>query len=145
MKKLSVIAMMLIMLLVALSSCSDDDNPTNSGISIQGTWDVTEYKYISQADPTVTFDFLTEFGASFTMTVSENGAYTMSGTVQGVPFSFSGNFSEDSNGDISADDPNTTVTVTNNTITMVSTDESWDFNEDGTDEPANLRVVMTKR
>ncbi|MCB0259154.1 MAG: hypothetical protein KDE62_05460, partial [Calditrichaeota bacterium] len=75
----------------------------------------------------------------------ENCAYTMSGTVQGVPFSFSGNFSEDSNGDISADDPNTTVTVTNNTITMVSTDESWDFNEDGTDEPANLRVVMTKR
>lgn len=145
MKKLSAIAIIMMLLLLALSGCSDDSTSPNNGISIQGTWDVTEYKYISDADPTVTFDFLTEFGASFTMTVNENGAYTMSGTVQGVPFSFSGTFTEDEGGDISADDPNTTVTVTNNTITMVSTDEEWDFDGDGTDEPANLRVVYTKR
>ncbi|MCB0265916.1 MAG: hypothetical protein KDH95_21335 [Calditrichaeota bacterium] len=149
--KKSIFRMLFSLIVIALiAGCSDDDstNPDNSGNlgNLVGTWNATEFTYTSNANPSDQYDFLST-GVSVVFKVESDGDYTVTIGVPGFPAqSFSGNLNADSNGDIEIDDdPDIQVTVTSTTLTIVDPNESWDFDEDGTDEPATLRQVYTKQ
>ncbi len=136
-----------IALLTACGDDSTDPNDSNNFDAFVGTWNCTEYKYISNANASLVYDFLVETGATITFRIESNGNYTASITLPGFPpQTFSGNLNSDENGDIELDsDPDIQVTINNNTLTIVDPNESWDFDNDGTNEPATARQVYTKQ
>ncbi len=137
-------------LTLALMTSSCSSNPSspddaNALKALAGTWKATEVIYTSKADSTVSENILETMGFEYTMTIKADGSYTVTTKFQGQTFNFSGTFNEEEDGGIGSDEPNTTVTVSGNTLTMIDTDTSWDFDKDGTEEPAILKMVFVRQ
>ncbi len=128
-------------LLIASFSCSD--NGTNGDLDIndlEGTWDLVEYKFISQADANKVEDLLSQF--TMNMKIDKDGNFTTTVTAQGQTFTQSGKMS--TNGDnISSGDPDVTVKREGNKLIFEDTSEQHDFGSGS--EAATLRTVFQKR
>jgi len=129
-------------LLFAFIGCSDDSGSNSTSASgLVGTWDMAKFEYKSKANPSLTED-LVQSGMNLSLTIKSNGDYTGSGNYLGFPYSFSGNMNEDGDS-IDDGDPNTTITRSGNTLTIVDNDDSWDFGNG--DEPATSTQVFEKQ
>lgn len=123
-----------------------------TGITIEtlaGTWNATQFQFTNTADPTQTVDVIA-LGVTFTIVVSANGDYAA--TMQEP-----GELPEVEEGTVSIVGDVITVSESGqgsptpfsavrsgNTLTLTNTDEEYDFDEDGGEEPASLRIVLRK-
>ena len=132
--------------------CSDSIDPGNvSEDDLAGVWTATQFLLTSTADPTVTVDMIA-LGGTFTLTINADGTYSEAGL-------FPGNPPEVENGSgtyviqgtnlilTEADDPvpfALAFVLSGNTLTLSSTDETFDFDGDGVEEAATLEMVLTR-
>lgn len=136
---------------VLLAGCGDSNAPGGGGVTINdlvGTWQITKWEYTSTANTSMKVD-LKAMGASATLTVQSSGAYTITGTFAGFPFSSSGTYAVQGNNivvnEADGDGPQTVpFTLNGNTWTITGLSGDWDFDDDGTDDPATLLIVFTK-
>ncbi|HQU74103.1 MAG TPA: hypothetical protein PLG66_17485 [Calditrichia bacterium] len=135
---------MTFLMLIFAAACSDDSTGPGdlNQNDLEGTWDMTQYIYISSANSSVTADIMQLQGLGQTMVINSNGSYTLTTTVQGQSFTSSGQFGFE-NGVVNSPDPNTTVTLDGNTLRMETSNTSYDFGSG--DEPATARLVYTRR
>ncbi len=124
----------------------------STGITIEtltGTWNATQFQFTNMGDPTETVDIIA-FGTAFTIVVAAGGDYV-------ATFREPGELPESEQGTISVvgdvitisesgqGSPTPFSAVRNgDTLTLTNTDEEFDFDEDGTEEPASLRIVLRK-
>lgn len=142
------------LLVAALAvACSDSEGPTGGAEDVDdlvGTWNATVMEFTNSADNTQKVDLISE-GASVTLTITSNGRYTfdMSFPGEGAEAD-SGTFTlSGSNITINSDNPEDPeaetlgYTLSGNTLTMLG-DDTFDFDEDGTEETATMRLVFTR-
>jgi hypothetical protein len=128
------------MLAVGLAACSDSTSPEE----LAGTYDVTVMEFTNADDTSEKVDVV-DLGAVIEVTITAAGAFTLD--VDGVP----------ETGTITIDGDNVTITLegdpstgtidqNGDTVTInLATGVSYDFDDDGTDEDATLRIVMTRQ
>jgi hypothetical protein len=125
-----------------LVACGDSTGITAE--DLEGTWEASEIVFTNSANPSETVDLI-DIGASLTVTVSA------SGTVSTVFDNGEGGTDSDS-GTLGVD--GTTLTIGGDTfeaersgdvLTLTDATSEFDFDEDGTDEPATLVVVLVRQ
>jgi hypothetical protein len=112
-----------------------------------GDWMADSWVFTDLANPMTTYDMIAD-GGSFSMTIVDDGTFSYSMT-------FPGETTENSTGTweifgdmlVITDDADgwqsaMQYTVGTGTFTMFSNDDSFDFDEDGTDEDALLLITM---
>ncbi len=121
--------------------------------AIAGTWNAINYGFVNKADLDDTVELISQ-GASLTVTFTSDGDFTwdfrdVDGTVEArsgtftVTFNVDGSvitFSESGQG---SPDPFPAVRV-DDTLTLRTGNREFDFDEDGTDDPAELRIFLTR-
>jgi hypothetical protein len=132
----------------ALTACSE------TGIEeteLVGIWDATKFEFEeTSGDPVVTVDLMT-MNYEITIEINEGGTYEISMSfLGGAPEVDTGTWSLD--GDLlvltATGEPvgdEFEVTIAGTTLTVRSDDQTWDFDEDGTEEPALFEAIFQKR
>ena len=129
---------------LALLACGDDDSP---GTPLYGTWDVTKSEYVSAGDPPVSVDLI---GAGGSGTVELNADASYDATI--VP---PGGASEQTTGTWSFTESTLTLresgssvtwtfdrTLEGDTMVLTGADAEYDFDDDGTPDPATWNVTL---
>jgi hypothetical protein len=125
-----------------VSGCSDDSGTNSNDLgNLTGTWKLVEFSYTSKANPSQKVDWVDQ-GMNLTMTIENNGNFSVSGNYQGFTYSYSGHFDE-GNDTIDDGDANTTITMSGDLLTITDENESYDFGNG--DEPAILKQVYQKQ
>jgi len=142
-------------------SCGGSTNPSGSGgggggggaglsASLVGTWNATRFEFVADANSSVTADLI-PMGASVVVTIQSSGRYTIDQSMPGQPNEHMQGMMTVSGGTMTMvddnDPANNTVasySVSGTTLTVLSTDETFDFNGDGVDENADLHATFTK-
>ena len=114
-----------------------------------GAWTATKVEYVSVAVPTQNVDLVAQ-GSTVTLEILDNHTYVFTVATPSLP-------DDVSTGTWSASSDIFTVTVTGmsgeqqfqmslvgSTLTLSGADVDYDVNDDGTDEPAKLSMVLTK-
>jgi hypothetical protein len=123
-------------------ACGDSTGITAQ--DLEGDWNATLYQYTNPADTTQQVDLASQ-GASFGMTV------TASGTVSTLFDDGQGGTSSDS-GELNAE--GTTLTLDGNAfdarrsgdvLTLTDETNAYDFDDDGSDDPARLVIRMVRQ
>ncbi len=133
-------------LMVGCTELTLGPNATNEEIAdaLVGSWTATSMVVSNDANPSETVDLLAE-GVSFTLTMTAEGAYTGNFSSPGENESFSGTYvvngfsltlSEE------GDDDEILAFTLADGLLILTMDESWDFDEDGTDEDATMVVQL---
>ncbi|MEQ9568784.1 MAG: hypothetical protein RLN75_01230 [Longimicrobiales bacterium] len=143
---------------LSIAACGGDDGPaapTDTALdAFTGTWTASAWVY----SPLGGGAEVSQMPISFVMTVSEGGACVIDQHFQQDPGPrhLTGSVSVPSPGNVwiiaieaGGDDENFAGTYVfsngGNTLTMVSVDDWWfDFDFDGVQDPAQLRIVLTK-
>lgn len=148
----------LIALFILIASCSSDDSGgsltgTNISISdIQGSWTVTSFVFDRAAEgPVLRIDLIDE-GITASMTIQSNGRFTITSTVPGGgQDSISGQMSFDEDlllvefDDEPGEEEFFSIQLTNNDNNLlISGPAEYDFDEDGTDEPAIVSISLVR-
>lgn len=118
----------------------------NPDPDIRGSWVADQYTYTSVADTTVSHDVIADGGA-FSITFYQPPAYQYFETVPG------GGGDQGGSGDMAAlegliwlmDGNNVeagTYSVASGTLIITLHNAEWDFDDDGTDDPATLRLEL---
>ncbi|TFH64663.1 MAG: hypothetical protein E4G90_07640 [Gemmatimonadales bacterium] len=137
-----------VLVFAAIVGCSD-----STGVEIAdltGTWNATVVEFTNPANTAVKFELINE-GGSLSLVVAANGDYTLNVLFPGDPVEVQqgtigivGNvltLSETGQGS-----PTDFVfTLSGNTLTLTTNDVEFDFDDDGTDEPASLRIVFQRQ
>jgi hypothetical protein len=144
MRTVSRLAMALVGL--ALLAC-DEDSP---GSPLFGTWDVTKSEYVSVGDPPESVDLVAAGGSG---TIAFNADASYDATI--IP---PGGASERSSGTWSFTESSLTMRESGSSVTWVfdrvmegdtmelsGADAEFDFDGDGTPEPATWNVTLTPR
>ena len=127
---------------IFLVGCGD-----STGLELQdlvGTWQAQSYTYSDQAGGTLSVNLILTQGASYTLTVTEAGsASTLFDDGVGGTSSNSGNLSSDGQtltiaGDVFV------ATRDGNDLTLVDATSEYDFDGDGSDDPATLTIVLRR-
>ncbi len=130
-------------------ACGDSTGVTVSDIT--GTWNASSVVFTNLANPSQKSDLIADADGTLTITFSANGDFSITLTVppdqpetdvgtvevrgdtltlaesgQGSPTDF-------------------IASLSGNTLTLTTDDEEFDFDDDGTDEPASLRVVLQRQ
>jgi hypothetical protein len=115
---------------------------------IAGTWNAINYGFVNKADLDDTVELIS-MGASLTVTFTSEGDFTWDfRDVDGQLEARSGTFSVD--GSIltlseSGQDPDPFLATRNDDdMTLRTGNREFDFDEDGTGEPAELRIFLTR-
>ena len=142
----------LLLLLPALlfAACGDDDStgPVNDGLV--GTWDATVIQLTSVADPGEAVELVSQ-GASGRLVLQADGGFGLSVGVPGEPTEFG-------NGDWSSTDVLTLdfgegdiqgtwqfdIDLNGNTLRLTGADTEWDFDDDGSEDPAKLNLTLVR-
>ncbi len=148
MKLLNALGCFVLIIFLLLTSCSknasepEDISPV---APLVGTWDMTESKVISKNDPGTFVDMMEFFEFSASFVVQPNGECTITFIFLGVPTTMTVNIAnmEEFENQMTQGDPNVTVTIEENTITVIKDNQTWDFGNG--DEPALERTVYTRR
>ena len=134
--------------LTATLGCGDA-----TGVSVEdltGTWVATQFLFTNPANAAETFDAIAA-GGSLSLTVQATGDYTATITEPGSA-------AEVVTGTISVEGNVVTIaesgqgsptpyaaTRSGDTLTLTTDDEEFDFDDDGTDELASLRIVLVRQ
>ncbi|MDH4043700.1 MAG: lipocalin family protein [Gemmatimonadota bacterium] len=128
--------------IVGAVACSDSLAPTD----IAGTWNATSFVFTSVADPTESVDVL-DFGVTLSMTFEAGGAVTLRITEGGSTETETGTYTIDGSTfsiTTSGDTSTGTISKSGNTLTLrIDTGVEYDFDDDGTDDPARAVVTLT--
>ncbi len=117
--------------------------------AIAGTWNSLTYGFVNAADPTETVELIS-MGATLTITFTSDRNFTWNfRDVDGAVETRSGTFSVA--GDVltlsesgqGSPDPFIAVRDRDN-MTLRTGNREFDFDEDGTGEPAELRIFLTR-
>ena len=134
-----------VILAVAGLSCA---NATGIELSdLAGTWTAQSLVFTDASNASVTFDIIAN-GGSFAMTLTAEGDYTSSFNFEQESETATGTFAVTGttftlaeSGQGSPEDFQ--ITRDGNNMTLVGTD-TWDFNDNGTEDDATLTVVLTR-
>ena len=136
-------------LALSLPACSEAGIEV---VDLVGIWDATKFEFEeTTGDPVVTADLIT-MNTTVTVTVNENGTYQ-------VAITFLDNEPEVETGTWTLEGGNLLiltatgesvgeefeVSLSGTTLTLRSSDLVFDFDEDGTDEPALFEGIFEKR
>jgi hypothetical protein len=128
------------LLAVGLAACSDSTSPDE----LAGTYDVTVFEF-TNADSTDEKVDVLDLGATVEITITAAGAFTVDvdGDVETGTIAIDG---DEVTITIGGDASTGTIDQNGDTVTInLDTGITFDFDEDGTDEDATLRVVMTRQ
>jgi hypothetical protein len=136
-------------LAVALPACSETGV---EAVDLVGVWDATKFEFeATSGDPVITVDLLT-MNFTVTIEINEGGTYEITTTfLGGEPEVVTGTWVLEGGDLLILTESGETVgdefdvTVSGTTLTVRSTDLTFDFDEDGTDEPALFEAIFTKR
>lgn len=127
---------------VAATGCGDATGLTAE--DLEGTWNATQIVYTNQANASESVDIV-PLGGSFTMTVTSDGSVsTVFDDGEGSTNSNSGTFSS----------TQATLTVagevfqavrSGDQLTLTNSDSAYDFDDDGSDDPATLVIRLTRQ
>jgi len=115
---------------------------------IVGTWNATEFVFSNFEDPVTDFDVIA-MGGDLSIVIRANGTYTL--TVS-LPFADPEVIDGDwvLNGGVLTLDDGTVdeavfeISLSGNTLTLHTEDAEFDFDEDGTDDPAQVDVTLVR-
>jgi hypothetical protein len=127
-------------LALGVGACSDATSPED----LAGTYDVTVFEF-TNADSTAQKLDLVEEGAVIEITISAAGAFSVDvdGDTETGAIAIDG---DDVTITIDGDPATGTIDQNGDTVTItLDTGVEFDFDEDGTDEDATLRIVMTRQ
>jgi hypothetical protein len=137
-------------LMACLTACADDSQGPDFDPAVApfvGTWDAEVFTVTSVADPSIVADLLEN--GSFNINVQPSGTYTATLTFGGIPLVEIGMLSVD--GDQITLDPNG-GTPTSSLYEFLAGDRlklegptDFDFNLDGTPDPAEAYIELQKR
>lgn len=130
---------------------SGDGNPDPDLVA---TWAATSFTFTSSADPSVSTDLIAE-GSSFEITFADGLTYN---ALNSFPDGQGGTVDEAENGvfiglegrlwitESTETTPDLVLyTVSGNTAVVTSQDDSYDFTDDGIDDPATLEIQLTRQ
>lgn len=125
------------------SGCGD-----STGVTVQdltGTWASSQYLYTNPANTSQTVDIITTQGASFAMTVAADSTVsTLFDDGQGGSSSDSGTF--DATGTVLTLAGNAfDASRTGSQLTLQDDTNTYDFDNDGSDDPAELTITMVRQ
>ena len=136
-------------LALSLPACSEAGIEV---VDLVGIWDATKFEFEeTTGDPVVTVDLLT-MNWSVTIEIEEGGTYQITRTfLGGEPQVESGTWVLEggdllimtASGETVGDEFD--VTLAGTILTVRSTDLTFDFDDDGTDEPALFEAIFEKR
>jgi len=117
---------------------------------LEGVWEASEFRYISDPVPTDTFDII-DAGGSLTITMDDDGRYVVEILFPPDPLeTVPGTLVIDGNQMYLIDDlgdpldPMTfTFSLVGDTITLTGGEDEYDFDDDGTPESATLEAVLS--
>ena len=113
--------------------------------NLEGTWDATAYVYTNLADSSDTVDIVIVHGATMVLVVQANGTTTSTFN------DGQGNTSSDGGAFTATDMTITLAGVTypasldGNRLTLTSDNGQYDFNGDGSKDPATVRIALRLR
>ena len=134
-----------------LASCGGDDDTTGPvNNDLVGTWDATAIQLTSVADPGTTVELVSQ-GAIGRLVLQADGGFGLSVGVPGEPTEFG-------NGDWGATDVLTLefgegdiegtwqfdIDLNGDLLRLTGADTEWDFDDDGTDDPAKLDLTLSR-
>lgn len=135
-----------------LASCGGDDDETTGPVNndLVGTWDATAIQLTSVADPGTAVE-LVSLGAIGRLVLQADGGFGLSIGMPGEPTEFG-------NGDWGATDVLTLefgdgdiegtwqfdIDLNGDTLRLTGADSEWDFDDDGTEDPAKLDLTLSR-
>jgi hypothetical protein len=143
--------MLLLLSLLILCSCGDDDDPTGPvNNSLVGTWDATAIQLTSVADPGDVVELFSQ-GANGRLVLQSNGDFGLSIGIPGEPTEFG-------NGTWGATDVLTLsfgegdiqgtwqfdIDLNGDTLRLIGADTEWDFDDNGTEDAAKLNLTLVR-
>ncbi|HET7602099.1 MAG TPA: hypothetical protein VFK36_03720 [Gemmatimonadales bacterium] len=136
---------------LAVAGCGSDSTGTD-GVTLAdlvGTWHVTKWECTNEANTSQKVNLATVSGSDVTLTVATSGAYTLAGSFAGEPWSASGSYAVQGGTIVvqesGAEPQSSPFTLTGDTWTISQLEGDWDFDNDGTDDPARLVIVFTRQ
>jgi hypothetical protein len=136
-------------LLVSVAvGCNDSTGPASPSDFV-GDWLASSYVLTMVENTSMSADLI-EFGMTLSITFTET-TYTGTSTFPGEdPEPFSGTYTIEGNqltlNEVGELEPDTmTYTLSGNTLTFTGTDETYDFDDDGQEDPASFTMVFQKQ
>jgi hypothetical protein len=133
---------------IATIGCSD-----TTGVSVEdltGTWLATQFTFTNPANAAESFDLIAA-GGTLSLTVDATGDYT-------ATFVEPGSAPDVTTGTISVEGDIVTISESGqgsptpyaasrsgDTLTLTTDEEEYDFDDDGTDDLASLRIVFSRQ
>lgn len=128
-------------MVVAVAACGD-----STGITVEdlvGTWEATEIVFTNSANTSESVDVI-DLGASLTVTINSAGTVsTVFDDGQGGTDSDSGTLSVD--GSTLTVGGDTFAAERSGNVLILTGEDQWDFDEDGTDDPATLTIRLVRQ
>ena len=134
--------------LAAMLGCGDGDGTGPDLSDLAGTYTASEFTFILIANPSTEYDLVTDGGASFDLVIEADGNYTMTGHFPGFPDEVDAGTIVLDGDQITLDgiDPiSGTFTLNGSTLTIIiPSGAEFDFDDDGSDDPAGARLVFQR-
>ena len=135
---------------LVLATAAGCEDPTMvTAADLYGLWGAVAMVYTSQADGAVESDLLTSEGATYSIELVSDGTYSSQLTRPSFPvLSESGTFEVRSGRLVLSPsggaDRTLALEFNRSLLTAREADTEWDFDQDGTPEPAWLEIVLDR-
>lgn len=135
--------------LLVLAAPGCDDPATVRTADLYGLWGAVAMVYTSQANPAIESDLLRSEGATYSIELVSDGTYTSQLTRPSLPTSTESGSYEVRDGrlilsPIGGGDRTLSLEFNRSLLTAREADTAWDFDQDGTTEPASLEMVLDR-
>lgn len=139
------------------AACGDDDDGTGpDGVTVAdlaGSWTATQLQFTA-ADGSASVDLINDLGGSFVLQIQSDGSFTADVSVPGQdPFQLPGSVTISGSTltvDFAQDVPpfndfDASFTLSGSQLTLDVSDASFDFNQDGVEDPATATVIFQRQ
>ena len=115
---------------------------------VVGNWQAIHFMVSNNANPTEIVDLISE-GFNLYLTIQSNGTYTSTFTFPGVPDETETGTAVFTANTVTIDTPDEdpftmAYQVTDSSLTFVDSNSSFDFDDDGMDEPATETILLMR-
>jgi hypothetical protein len=127
--------------LAAAVACAD-----TTGVSVddlEGTWNATAFEFTDQTNTSQQVDLIS-LGATYTLTIESPNAVSSVFIFEGNTDSNSNNFTI-SRDTLVANGDTFIVDLTGDVLLLTNLGEAFDFDDDGSDDPATLRIELVRQ
>ncbi len=144
-------ALLLGLLIPFLASCGDDDPTGSVNNALADTWDATVIQLVSVANPGTSVELIAQ-GGNGRLVLQANGDFGLSVGSPGEPTEF-GNGTWSSTTDVLTlyfGDGDIAGTwqfdfhLSGNTLQLTGADAEYDFDDNGTEDPAKLNLTLVR-